>query len=167
MVTCDMNRFQGFFQICANCCIPASIENVIRYHGGDFPQREFLDKFLKKYRMTDLHFTKVKEFLDCDVNFNKYFTCDHKTKEHHKNFDGLLAYFHECISKDLPVIVALNQKTQDGVNKHVVTVHYIEGDKISYFDSDPKSDGFNNFKQKHDFVKLLSENLGTLVIKRK
>ena len=121
MVTCDMSRFQGIYQICANSCIPASIENVVRYHGGNISQREFLDNFLKDYNMKDLHFQKVKEFLDNDPFFTMNFKSEYKIKDDHKDIPGLLKYIEECIARDLPVMIALN----DGKNAHVVTVRYI------------------------------------------
>jgi len=158
-----MRRFQGIYQICANSCIPASIENVIRYHGGNISQREFLDDFLKENAMQDLLFEKVKIFLDKYSRFTKDFKSEHKTIKDHKDINGCLKYIEECISHNVPLIIALN----DGENSHVVTVHYIEGGKISYFDSNPISGGFQGFKRKEEVVPLFSPSLGTLVIKRK
>lgn len=167
MPTCDMNKFQGVFQICANCCIPASIENVIRYYGHEFSQRKFLDIFLKDNNMPDLNFEKVKEVLDSENEFNKYFDFEHETIKDHENIGGLLDYIRDCIGKDLPVIVALKQELENEINRHIVTVHYIDDKKISYFDSNPKSGGFVNFIPISEFVKLLPDGLGTLLIKNK
>ena len=160
MVTCDMSRFQGIYQICANSCIPASIENVVRYHGGNISQREFLDNFLKDYNMKDLHFQKVKEFLDNDPFFTMNFKSEYKIKDDHKDIPGLLKYIEECIARDLPVMIALN----DGKNAHVVTVRYIEGGKIAYFDSNPKTGGFSDFIEIKNIQSDFAKGLGTFVI---
>ncbi len=117
--------------------------------------------------MSDLHFEKVKEVLDSEKDFNKYFDVECETIKNHKNIGGLLNYIQDCIGKDLPVIVALKQELAETINRHIVTVHYIDNKKISYFDSNPKSGGFVNFILISDFVQLLPEGLGTLLIKSK
>jgi len=167
MPYCDYKRFQGIYQICANCCIPASIENVVRYLGGKFSQRKFLDDFLGKYHMNDLSFENIKKFLDNYSTFNIYFKCECKTKKEHIDKDNLLVYIKECLKEDLPVMIVLKESENNKEYIHIVTVYYLEDNNISYFDSNPTNGGFVEFIDKNNFINKVSDNLGTLILRKR
>jgi hypothetical protein len=160
MPTCNVDKMLGIYQICFNCCLPASIENVIRYYGGDFSQRKFLNEFLQGHNLHDLSFESAKIFLDQKPEFSDHFTFEVKSVNEHKDVSGLQIYIEDCIKHDAPVIVAIKSP----VGAHIVTVFYKEGTKIAYFDPHPVI-GKSEFLNINEIE--FSQGLGTLVIRRK
>ncbi len=139
-------------------CIPASIENVIKYNRGDLSQRQIIDYFIEKFPMGSMCFDKVKDVLDIKYGESKGFVYE---VIHHPNKDALFNYIEVCIRSDLPVIISV----QGPNSQHMLTVLCIDENNIKVFDTSFSSQGIVDYP-KAQIRRNLSSGLGTFIVMR-
>ena len=154
----SIEKFPCIYQIHQEWCVPASIENVIKYNKGDLSQRQIVDYFIEKFPMGSICFDNVKNVLDINYGESKGFEYE---VIHHPNKDVLLNYVEGCIRSDLPVIISV----QGPNGQHMLTVLCIDEDNIKVFDTSFNSQGIVDHP-KAQIRRDLSPGRGTFTIIR-
>jgi hypothetical protein len=92
------------------CCIPASIENVVRYHGGDVSQQDIRAWCTERYGdADDIDLDKARQVME--ETYGDGFSYHIKNRRNSSAISSekdMLAAIQEAIDLDIPVIVQMN-----------------------------------------------------------
>ena len=169
MICIDSKRFPEIKQRNSKWCMPASIENVIKYHGGDLSQEQIIGWFEEKYGDQQIGFGKVKDILE--EHYGEKFDYIIKNRSQGDFYDGnkVLLYAEKCLKKDCPLIISMwlpeyeDQPISEGHRVHMYIVYCIRKNTFSFFDTDPKISVYPR-RIKPWIIEHLSEQLGTFLI---
>lgn len=147
-------------------CIPASIENVLKYHGGEFAQKKIKEAFEEKHNFGEICFEKIKPILEEKYGKNFNYKIRNKRQGDFSNGDEVWEYAKECIEKNDPLIVAMDLPNRTDI--HMWTVICMGEMKIRIFDTGPPRPSLiKRLVTKEFFVNHLAPGLGTFLITKK
>jgi len=91
------------------CCIPASIENVVRYHDGDISQEDIRQWCIDRYEdIDDIDLDMVTQAVkDNDSDNISYHIKNKRNSSAISSEDDLLDLARQAITLDIPVIVQM------------------------------------------------------------
>jgi len=158
----NVDNFPCIYQIHPYWCIPAAVENVVKYHGGNLTQREIVDFVVQKYPFGSISFAVVKEVLE--ENYGERFSYE---DNHHNNRSDLLNFIRDRIAESLPVIISMRLLAQNNTQiTHMYTVLCIDGNFVDIFDTGWQNSGRLR-KLRRDILTRLSLGLNTFTIRPK
>jgi hypothetical protein len=116
-------------------CIPATIANIMQYHGKKINQIEIRNIY-EKFSKEQICFERIKEALD--IKFSDKFIYEIKNKDaDFQNFDGYLQFVNKSLDKNLPIISVMHFPTKDGYRVHMITILGIDENELLIYDGDP------------------------------
>lgn len=156
-MTCVNNRnnFPYILQREDDWCIPASIENVLGYHGYDLCQEQIDALYISETNPGGMCLPVIATILD-----SHYGDIFHFDGRPWPNPDILLDHVESCMADDLPVIVSMNLPDRDG--PHMYTILCIDENRVRIFDT-----GFRERPRiisRNFFIRHLANGLNTLTI---
>jgi hypothetical protein len=102
-----LRQFPKIKQKGTNWCIPAAVENVIRFHGGHILQEDILNYYIEKYHhIEDIDVEKVHDILE--HHFGKdysYRILSKRTSQIIRTVMDVISLIKSGIRHDLPPIV--------------------------------------------------------------
>ncbi|MBW1973345.1 MAG: C39 family peptidase [Deltaproteobacteria bacterium] len=165
MVRINFENFPKIKQSTQIWCIPASVENVVKYHGGDISQVDIVIEFIQKFTyFKSICFEKVKDILDERYGKNFEFIVKSLSNGDFKTGNDVISYAEDCIKKGLPLIVSMKPFKSRGA--HMYTIIGLDDDIVVVFDTNPDVKGYTRMP-KDKFIRDLSSDMGTLLIKPK
>lgn len=158
----NLEEFPCIKQEREDWCIPASIENIIKYHSGSISQKDIVDMFIKKFGSEQIHFGNVKEILEEKYGDNYRYILKSKGQDDFKNGEDVIDYAEKCLEDNWPLIIAMkNLPNSSAVHMYVVV--NIEGEEITVYDTDPSITEYLK-KDKNWIIEHLTDGLGTFLI---
>ena len=132
----DVSKFPYRKQYPSDNCIPATIANVMQYHGKEINQSE-IRIIYQSHSSEQICFERIKEALE--PIFGDKFTYEIKQREEDfANFIEYLDFVRISIENNLPLIVVHHFPRGDGTMRvHMRTVLGIEGNSVLIYDTDP------------------------------
>jgi len=165
VISIDLDNFPKIKQSTQIWCIPASVENVIKYHGGNISQVDIVTEFIQKFTEFRLIcFERAKAILDERHGKNFEFIARSHSNGDFKTRNDVISYAKDCIKKDLPLIVSMKPFKTKGA--HMYTIVGFDNDKVVVFDTNPSVKEYIRIS-KDKFIRDLSPYMGTLLIKPK
>ncbi len=124
-------------------CIPATVANVMQYHGLEIDQKEIRDIYTS-YTKEQICFERIKKALEPIYGIRFVYEIKHRDKDF-ENFEEYLDFVKICIRNNLPLIVVHHFPKGDGTSRvHMRTLLGIDENSVLIYDTDPseKSEPF-------------------------
>jgi hypothetical protein len=154
----NLNSFPYIFQGRIDWCIPASIENVMKYYRNDIQitQQQIIDLYTEVFDLETLCFENVSQVLNDEFGDNYTYTPNtwNTTLE-------LVNYIEDSIENNIPVIVAMDLPDREGI--HMVTVLCYRNRFFRVFDTGFRAHRPRNMNREF-FINHLTHNRATLTI---
>jgi hypothetical protein len=157
----NRNNFPNILQREDDWCIPASIENVMKYHRQttNITQSRIEQLYTQHYSFDTINFDTISQIL-------------RSTYGRHWNFDPqrwpdstqLLNYIEGCIDSNLPTIVSMGLPDRDG--QHMFVVLCVRDNDLIIFDPGFRTNRPRPIGREY-FLNHLSPGRGTLTINPK
>jgi hypothetical protein len=152
----NLGSFPMVLQLKDDWCIPASIENVLKYYEFNLSQEKIFKHYKNVQDPKNMNFDDISNILE-DL-FGNDFNFEPK---HHDSGNQLIEYAEKRIQNNLPVIVSM--KLPDRDRPHMYTLVCVGDHNVKIFDTG----GTQRFvtRSRQWLIDHLADGLGTLVIR--
>ena len=163
-------QFPKIKQKDTNWCIPAAVENVIRFHGGDVSQDDIFSYYIEKYHhIDDIDIDKVKDILERHFSQNySYRIVSKRTSKIIREATDVVSLIKRGIHNGLPSILLVEFPScwyLPGYSTHcdhyVFTTLGFSQNCILIWDTNPKTLNIPVVVENYWIKKHLSSNLLT------
>jgi hypothetical protein len=158
----NINAFQCILQQNDYWCIPASIENVMKYHrqNTNITQNRIVQLFIQRYNLDNtMSFDTVSQVLKS--NYGRHWDFDPRPWP---SATQLINHVRNCIVDNLPTIVSMDLPDREG--QHMFVVLCIRGNNLTVFDPGFRTNRSRPINRDF-FLNHLSPGRGTLTISPK